>query len=62
MNRQPKPGTYEDVRKRERDRGMRGKGDKCRVCKSDLKSYEREDGICDGCLRANSTHVETEAA
>lgn len=59
---QPKPGTYEDVRTRERERGMRGKADKCRVCSQDLKHYERIDGICDGCLRANATHVRTDAA
>jgi hypothetical protein len=58
----PAPGTYEDVRQRERERGMRGKADKCRLCKVDLKRFEMEEGLCDKCLRSNTTHVRTEAA
>lgn len=60
--RKSEPGTYDDIRKREREAGMRGDTSSCRGCKSDLKSWEREEGLCDGCLRSSQISVPTKAA
>lgn len=58
---QPESGTYADIRRREREVGMRGRRSKCRLCESELKRAEEEEGVCDSCLRAHSTHVQTES-
>lgn len=47
----------EKLRVREYRVGMRQRADKCRLCDSDLKPYEREEGLCDSCLRAKQAVI-----
>lgn len=47
----------EKLRVREYRVGMRQRADKCRFCDSDLKPYEREEGLCDSCLRAKQAVI-----
>lgn len=54
-----KPLTEQELRAGERKRGMRAQRSKCRVCDADLKPAEQPEGVCDPCLRANSTYVRT---
>lgn len=47
----------EKLRVREYRVGMRLRTDRCRHCDADLKSYEREEGVCNGCLRKAQTVI-----